>query len=265
MYPTMNITVFDTETTGLLPKTAYPGAPRIINPVNLDSYPYIIQLSFARFNKDKISAVKDAIIKISSNINIPEESIALHHITREISDTKGVPIEQALRSFCKQLFRSSNTVLVAHNLEFDWVMIKVELMRIICNNPHKPAHEQLSKADIKQFKDYLFQIQHYQQDRMICTMKTTTEFCKLPSTKKKDYKWPKLMELHEILFQCIPNNLHNSLYDVLVTLRCFMKYFHEVDLLECCEDFKKHSMELYNIEYVPVLRRSERLKHKYIH
>lgn len=41
-----------------------------------------------------------------------------------------------------------------------------------------------------------------------------------PKTYKK---FPKLSELHEHLFGYIPENLHNSLIDVLVCLRCFLK------------------------------------------
>lgn len=43
------------------------------------------------------------------------------------------------------------------------------------------------------------------------------------STPKTYKKFPKLSELHQHLFGYIPENLHNSLIDVLVCLRCFLK------------------------------------------
>ena len=44
-------------------------------------------------------------------------------------------------------------------------------------------------------------------------------------------------QVRETLFNTKPNNLHNSLNDILVTLRCFIKMRNNVDLLETCEDY----------------------------
>jgi hypothetical protein len=54
---------------------------------------------------------------------------------------------------------------------------------------------------------------------------------------KSYLKYPKLIELHEKLFNVTPNNLHNSLNDILVTLRCYMKLKFNVDLMEDCSSF----------------------------
>ena len=54
-------------------------------------------------------------------------------------------------------------------------------------------------------------------------------------------KYPKLIELHEKLFDKSPNNLHNSFNDILVTLRCFMKLKYNLDLIDDCIKFKKYS------------------------
>jgi hypothetical protein len=50
-------------------------------------------------------------------------------------------------------------------------------------------------------------------------------------TGKMQYKYPKLIELHEKLFNSQPNNLHNSLIDILVCFRCFGKLYWDVDIL----------------------------------
>jgi DNA polymerase III epsilon subunit-like protein len=60
-----------------------------------------------------------------------------------------------------------------------------------------------------------------------------------PLTKPKrvytnDYKFPKLNELHLKLFESVPENLHNSLIDVIVCLRCFLK-------IRCCLDIPEKS------------------------
>jgi DNA polymerase III epsilon subunit-like protein len=37
------------------------------------------------------------------------------------------------------------------------------------------------------------------------------------------YKWPKLEELHQHLFNEVPANLHDALTDVKACLRCFLQ------------------------------------------
>ena len=48
-------------------------------------------------------------------------------------------------------------------------------------------------------------------------------------------KYPKLIELHNKLFKYEPTNLHNSLYDVAVCLRCYIKLRYNKDLIELNE------------------------------
>ena len=67
----------------------------------------------------------------------------------------------------------------------------------------------------------------------VCTMKTGTDVCKIEKTSPSGeiyYKYPKLSELHQHLFQETPNNLHNSLVDMLVCMRCFYKMRYNEDL-----------------------------------
>jgi hypothetical protein len=75
-------------------------------------------------------------------------------------------------------------------------------------------------------------------------LKDSIEFCNIQVIDKKGkpyLKYPKLVELHEKLFDKQPNNLHNSFNDILVTLRCFMKLKHDIDLNDGCDSFKKYS------------------------
>jgi len=79
-----------------------------------------------------------------------------------------------------------------------------------------------------------------------CTLKDSINYCNIQSIDKfgKPYlKYPKLIELHEKLFDKSPNNLHNSFNDILVTLRCFMKLKYEVDLLYNCDSFINYSQQ----------------------
>lgn len=49
-------------------------------------------------------------------------------------------------------------------------------------------------------------------------------------------KYPRLSELHQILFGNVPENLHNSMMDVLVCLRCFLK-------IRCCLEVPDRSFD----------------------
>jgi DNA polymerase-3 subunit alpha len=192
----MLILIFDTETTGLIPKMT------ILQKELLHKYPHVVQLSYIVYDTElgKIMKVVDRIIRIDPKINISKDSVKFHGITREISTEKGVDIAPIIKDFFDDVSKSE--LLVAHNYAFDWVMIQVECMRNDIEIPRIP-------------------IETY------CTMKETAAFCKIPSQFKKpndEYKWPTLFELYVKLFNELPENLHNSLYDVYATLRCLMKF-----------------------------------------
>jgi hypothetical protein len=68
-------------------------------------------------------------------------------------------------------------------------------------------------------------------------MKNTTQFCKLERLSKTNQvynKMPKLSELYTLLFpnEPLPKDLHNSLIDVAMTLRCYVKYVYASDVKE---------------------------------
>ena len=52
------------------------------------------------------------------------------------------------------------------------------------------------------------------------------------------YKNPKQSELHQHLFGTTPVNLHNSLNDVLVCLRCFIMLQFKRDVCDYSEELK---------------------------
>jgi type III secretion system FlhB-like substrate exporter len=71
-------------------------------------------------------------------------------------------------------------------------------------------------------------------------MKNSTQFCeiiKLSKTNKTYIKQPKLIELYSKLFlnEPVPKQLHNSLVDILCTLRCYLKYVNNIDIIEVNE------------------------------
>jgi DNA polymerase III epsilon subunit-like protein len=208
----MKVLIFDTETTGL-PET------KIISQDTLNKWPHIVQFSFITFDTKKkdILETKDYIIKIPCGINISQQSTAIHGITNEISE-KGVNINDVFKEFFDTL--KNIDMIVGHNIEFDLNMIYVELLRIIYYQENASSY----KFDLHLLKNF---------KNIYCTMQESIEFCNIQVTTKsgKEYKkFPKLSELHEKLFGIIPNNLHNSLVDILITLRCFMKLKYDIDI-----------------------------------
>jgi DNA polymerase III epsilon subunit-like protein len=154
---------------------------------------------------------------------IPSESTTIHGITNEISKKDGVNIEIALKDFFITL--KDVDLLVGHNVDFDIKMVFIELLRIIYFKDYHPDLITSYKFDLHFLTNY---------KNIYCTMQESIDLCNIKTISKfgKEYKkFPKLSELHEKLFNTTPKNLHNSLIDILITLRCFMMISCERDLL----------------------------------
>ena len=104
--------------------------------------------------------------------------------------------------------KSNSIVLVGHNIDFDF--------GCLCNFIND---EQFTKL--------------FKKHKKICTMKSTTNFCKLsyPNSNNslnknsiKKYKWPKLSELaNKLEIKIDEDKFHDSKYDVEITKQCFVK------------------------------------------
>ena len=209
----MKFLVFDTETTGL-PKSKH------ASPEETYLFPYVVQLSWLVFDSgiNKVTALKDKIIRLPNNIRIPQKTIDIHGITNERMLEEGEPVDDVLDSFMRDV--SSCTYLIGHNLSFDKTMIEVECVR----NKHK------------RLSDY--------RKISFCTMKQSKNVCCIEKknyyTKKMEYKYPKLIELHKHLFATTPENLHNSLIDVLVCFRCFYALAYNSDPMGTNPQFARY-------------------------
>jgi DNA polymerase III epsilon subunit-like protein len=205
----MKVLVFDTETSGL-PKERNPSI------YDTDKWPHVMQVSYIIYNTEtgEIDEKYDAYIKLNTWVIVDPVSEGIHGITREIMDTKGVPIQEALVRARDALGKVD--ICVGHNVSFDKRFMIVEGIRnsIRMNFP----------------ADY-------------CTMKNGKEICKIDftfSNGAKGFKFPKLMELYEHLFPGIPapQNLHNSFADTIITLKCYCKMAHDVNLSLDSREFR---------------------------
>ncbi len=180
----MKYLFFDTETTGL-PKNFR--APY----TDLDNWPRVVQLSWLISEDGKIIKESDNIIKV--DFPIPEESSRVHGITNEVSQEKGIPLDNVLNEIRNDIDRVD--FLICHNLSFDMAILQSELLR--AGKDHEISTGQF------------------------CTMKSSVDFCKLPGPY--GFKWPKLEELYQICFQEKLENAHDAMVDVKATYRCFSK------------------------------------------
>jgi|UniRef100_A0A6C0CWY9 DNA polymerase III epsilon subunit-like protein len=217
----MKFIVYDTETTGL-------PASKDAKMTSTELWPHIVQLSYLKYDSERNQLEeKDSVIKVPENVVMDEKNIAIHGITNEVSQTKGVSLIPVIDEFINDI--GDVDLVIGHNLEFDLKMMVVELFRII-NESTDEAVKQIYSEKMEKL---------YSLNKYYCTMKNSINVCKLPSPYKKyrdEYKYPRLDELHSHLFGIKPQKLHNSSNDVLVTFRCFYKLYFEQDICEISSD-----------------------------
>ena len=203
----MKIMVFDTETTGL---------PEGRNPSIRETkkWPHIVQLSYILYNTEerRVMMYNDDIIRIPEDVKISEKSSSLHGITMSMCKRKGISIRNALNNFNITLKEAD--LVIGHNISFDKRMVMVESIR---NN-------------MSQY----FTVDGVRK-REFCTMKNSVDICKIEKLSpegEKYYKYPSLTELYTKLFNNVPRNIHNSLVDVIMCLRCYCWLFENYDVMK---------------------------------
>lgn len=180
----MRILFFDTETTGLPKDWKAPVE-------QLDNWPRLVQIAWQVYNQEgDLLEEHEYIIKPVGFI-IPSEASVVHKITTEKALKKGVDLLTILKVFSSSV--KSCGLLVAHNYSYDYNIMGSELLRNGLENTLKNKEH-------------------------ICTMNASTDFCKISGPY--GYKWPKLEELYDILFN-ETFNAHNALDDIRATARCF--------------------------------------------
>lgn len=182
----MKILVFDTETTGFLNKK---------NP-SLDAQPYIIQFAgiLWELKNWEYSELERKNIVIKPPISIPYGASQVHHIY-DIDVKEAPAMSEQITEIMD--FLSKADAIIGHNIEYDEDMIKVELKR-------------LEKLHL------------YGPDQVICTMKTTVDFCALRWNGLR-FKYPKLWELYKKLFWEYFTWAHDAMVDVEATQKCFLE------------------------------------------
>lgn len=181
---------FDTETNGLPKNWSAPVT-------DLENWPRVIQLAYALFdeNGELVSSYCE-LIKPDGWVMPTDKFWVDNGYTQEKSMEHGVGILQAMNKFHEAL--NECQFLIAHNMQFDEKIVGAEFLRIGFQSKNKPTK--------------------------ICTMKSSTDFCKIPNQNGySSFKWPKLEELHMKLFGESFDGAHDALNDVMACAKCFFE------------------------------------------
>jgi DNA polymerase III epsilon subunit-like protein len=225
------IVCFDTETTGLIPKGISPTVK------NVDEFPHIVQFSFVVYDTITQHTIEecDIITTLPHNIIIPTVCSNVHGITRAISDENGQPLLPTLLKFFAYV-HDPDALIIAHNLSFDLKMVQAESIRLINKYEMNSKVSKRTREKTKQNQlliDTLLILStlpisstiYEYPTKLYCTMMANINFCNIVRYNSRGpyQKYPTLTELYQKLFKKMPENMHNSLYDVYATLKCFLK------------------------------------------
>ena len=188
--------IFDTETAGAPPSRKLRESASL---KDMDIWPRLLQLGFIVYDKYRNPIqVYDQIIKPNGQFTVEEGAMGVHGISTEIAEEKGIPIEDAIGAFYDAINKCK--YIICHNLDFDYNIMIAEHFR----------------NKIKERPDT-------NERTKICTMLNTINYCELQPKYKsqKEFKWPKLEELHKKLFGYKFEGAHDALIDVKATAQCF--------------------------------------------
>lgn len=180
------VLVFDTETSDL---------PRNwrSSPMQVDDWPHLVQIAWIVCDlsfRPKRSCQR--LIRPDGWVIAPGAA-AVHGISMKQALKKGVPIAEVLPAFDAEL--AACGLVVAHNLEFDQSVMTAEFIR--AGMPH-----------------------HFDDVDGFCTMRSTTDLCRLTPMKYGEYKWPKLTELHEFCTGKPMKEAHDAMADAEAVVHC---------------------------------------------
>lgn len=182
----MKIFVYDTETTWFINK----------KDSSLNSQPKIVQFAWILWEIKNWDFIEEKRVNILINPKtpIPFQASQVHHLYD--IDVKNAPfIENVIDEIIWYI--NEPDITIWHNIEYDETMIKIELKRLE-----------------KEYK--------YSPKQVICTMKTTIDFCSIRWNWIR-FKYPKLWELHKKIFWEYFVGAHDAMTDVEATLRCFLE------------------------------------------
>lgn len=212
------VLIFDVETTGLLPKGF---SQNYLKHYPIHNLPYVVQLSYLVYDFSSKSIVEIFNTYVDAPVEIPPEITKLTGISKKMCQTQGMEMRDVLNKFYQAYIGCD--CIIAHNLGFDRNMLIIELER----NRENFATDDVFNLFVPLYNQML-------SISMLCTMQMSKEYCNIQRTNSVGtyLKFPTLTELHEKLFQETPQNMHNSLMDIFICLKCYLKFQFNLDVPE---------------------------------
>lgn len=177
--------IFDTETTGLSVFKESSSHP---------DQPHIVQLAAILEDDDgNIRSMLNCIIKPDGKWQMAPEALAVHGITPEIAERYGL-LEKEVYSLFWDLLSKADT-LVAHNLSFDFFMLRIAAKR----------------NELPEPKDFPI--------KKFCTVAESKNIIQLPPTEKmmmagiNGFKSPNLNEAYRHFYGADVVGAHNAMND----------------------------------------------------
>ena len=155
-------------------------------------FPRLVQLAWILADADGAVIDERADIVRPDGFSIPFDAVGIHGITTERALAEGIPLADALSAFADAAARAGCTV--CHNAAFDCRVVRGECRRLSRPDPLRRLPR-------------------------VCTMEGATAYCRLPG--RHGWKWPRLSELHRILFGTGFDGAHDAAHDARATMRCY--------------------------------------------
>lgn len=179
---------FDTETTGFI-------KPQLDHA----DQPHLVQVAILLTDLEGNELESFEAIVNNPGVEIPERVAEIHGISTEKAEAEGIPLDTAIASFA--LIASKATIMVAHNVDFDRVVMGAAYWRA----------QQLGFEGLP----YPSLLPH------CCTMKSATDIVRIPKARGSGFKWPKLIESHLHFFGEGFEDAHSAMADVRACKRVY--------------------------------------------
>lgn len=183
----MNYLFFDTETTGVPKNYNAPAS-------DVNNFPRLVQIGWIVFNENREEVYSREFIVKPDGFEIPASASAVHGITTERAIAEGIELRTVLAKFAAYV--SYCDIIIGHNIDFDMKVVGAEFYRTFKESPLEGRGT-------------------------ICTMKSTCEFVGIRNSY--GFKYPRLYELHQKLFDTPLVQTHTALDDIQNTAKCFFE------------------------------------------
>jgi hypothetical protein len=200
----------DLETTGIIkthvdltPETKYPDYKnnKIYDNARLVSIGSLCMNDFDYDYEINLENINEKIIKPNDFI-IPEESILIHGITKDITDSKGISIQKILKYIGNLIIQCE--YIIGYNVFFDINILLNEFYRLNMFN----------------IIDKILFLKNNQ--KILCVGILSSKYAK-PNNwkqyKRIKFQIPRQSEVYKKCFNVYPENIHNAKSDVLAMIR----------------------------------------------